>query len=86
MQTIFDLKPAESDLSRMEFNYSGFSIDQYLEHLQQRANSFNSSIEYEAICDLQELAKVTNGTQAFDKYTKILNVDFAEITSRIFNE
>jgi len=86
METIFDFSPNKEEWSFMEKNYSGSTFEEYKDDLKRRADHFKSSVEYEAAIDLQDLFKVRNDRLNFEKYSKILQFNFAEITNRIFNE
>lgn len=86
METIFDFSPTKDEWSSMEKDYSDSTLKKYKVDLKRRADHFKSSVEFEAAVDLQDLFKVRNDRLSFEKYSKILQIKFAEITNRIFNE
>ena len=86
METIFDFSPTKDEWSKMEKDYSDSTLEEYKADLKRRAANFKSSIQYEAAVDLQDLFKIRNDKVGFQKYSNILQNDFAEITNRIFNE
>ena len=86
MDTVFDYSPTKDEWNNMEKNYSDITLEKYKVDLKRRADHFKSSAEYEAAVDLQDLFKIRNDRLSFEKYSKILRINFTEITNRIFNE
>ncbi|HRN47173.1 MAG TPA: hypothetical protein PKW69_03990 [Niabella sp.] len=86
METIFDFDPSPDELSGMQMTYKGLDKDKYLQDLEQRARLFDTSIDYERVSDLQELAKTRGDDGAFSKYTRMLEQDMGDIHDRLFNE
>lgn len=86
MEIIFNFKVTESELEQFDTDYSGFTIDEYLADLKSRAGNNNSSIEFEAVTDLQELAGIRGNDKDFDKYTGVLKSKFEVIYNRMFSE
>ena len=86
MKTIFDLNVTREESQVMDKDYYGTSVDTYLEDLKKRAEHNNTSVEFEATCDLQELAQIRKDESAYEKYTLILTIDMADIYNRVFPE
>ena len=86
METIFDFKPTSKELEEFDVDYTVDSLDTYKKDLEERAKASNSSIEYEATCDIQQLASNRNDQPMLEKYTKIIEEKFKNISNRIFNE
>ncbi len=86
METIFDFNPSATELSRMQMTYKALDKDKYIADLKQRAQLFETSVDYERVSDLQELAKLRGNDADFSKYTRILEQDLGDIHDRLYNE
>lgn len=86
METIFDFNPSPEELSGMQLTYKTLDKHAYMKDLEQRATLFDTSIDYERISDLQELARIRGNDAAFSKFTRILEQDMGDIHDRLFNE
>ncbi len=86
VETIFDFNPSPDELSAMQMTYKALDKHTYMEDLQQRALLFDTSIDYERVSDLQELAKIRGDDAAFSKFTRMLEQDMGDIHDRLFNE
>ncbi|HTN08784.1 hypothetical protein [Agriterribacter sp.] len=86
METIFDYDPSPEELSGMQMTYKTLDTHKYMEDLEQRATLFDTSIDYERISDLQELARIRRNDAAFSKFTRMLEQDMGDIHDRLFNE
>ncbi len=86
METIFDFNPSPDELSGMQMTYKALDQNKYMEDLQQRALLFDTSVDYERVSDLQELAKIRGNDAAFSKFTRMLEQDMGDTHDRLFNE
>ncbi|WP_152267283.1 hypothetical protein [Agriterribacter humi] len=86
METIFDFDPSPDELSGMQMTYKALDKNKYMEDLQQRALLFDTSVDYERISDLQELARIRGNDAAFSKFTRMLEQDMGDIHDRLFND
>lgn len=86
METIFDFNPSPDELSGMQMTYKALDKDKYIQDLEQRAKLFDTSVDYERVSDLQELAKIRGDDAAFSKFTRMLEQDMGDIHDRLFNE
>lgn len=86
METIFDFNPSATELSHMQMTYKALDKDKYIADLEQRARLFDTSVDYERVSDLQELAKIRGNDADFSKYTRILEQDLGNIHDRLYNE
>jgi hypothetical protein len=86
VETIFTYNPTEKELEEIDLTYPGITEENYMQDLERRAKHRGSTVEYEAISDLQYLFQLRGDEQKFNHYTKILDDDFVEITNKIYNE
>lgn len=85
-ETIFTYDPTKEELAEIDLTYPGISEEDYLQDLERRAKHRNSTVQYEAVSDLQYLFKLRSDEQKLNHYTNILNDDLIEITNKIYNE
>lgn len=86
METIFDFDPSPEELSQMDMTYKALQLENYIADLEQRAQLFDTSFDYERISDLQNLAKLRGNDADFSRFTRILEQDMGDIHDRLFNE
>ena len=84
MENIFTYNPTKEELA--EFAYQDTDESGYISDLSKRADAAGSSADYERVADLQHLFKMRGIMDQVKRYTKILDENFPEIRSRLFNE
>ena len=86
METIFTYNPTKEELAEIDVTYPGISEDDYMLDLERRAHHKDSTVEYEAVSDLQYLFKLRGDDQKLNHYTNILNDNLINITNKVYNE
>ncbi len=82
METILDYLPSNEELTSMEMSFKWATAQEYLDLLHQRAKFFDTSFDYERVCDLQNLAKLRNNKDDYRRFTKYLEEDLGDIHDR----
>lgn len=82
METILDYNPTAEELASMEMSFKWSTNEEYLALLHQRASFFDTSFDYERVCDLQDLAKLRNNSEDYRRFTKYLEEDLGDIHDR----
>lgn len=82
METILDYATTAEELTSMEMSFKWTEPQEYLDLLHQRARFFDTSFDYERVCDLQNLAKLRNNTEDYRRFTKYLEQDLGDIHDR----
>lgn len=82
METILDYAPTAEELAQMEMNFKWSTPQEYLDLLEQRAKFFDTSVDYERVCDLRDLAKIRKNMEHFKRFTRYLEEDLGDIHDR----
>lgn len=85
MDTIFKYEPTANELEEIT-GEATISIQDYNLLLEKKASNNDTSIEYEAIVDIQELFSIRNDQSMVNHFTSILNSDFSDTRNKLFNE